>query len=181
MTEPIQTDRLRLEPTRGEHAGAMWSAIERSLPELQRWMSWASSTSPQAVAEYAHRAQAGWADGTNWDWTIFSGGDVAGSVGLNRYDEMWRLANLGYWIRTDLAGRGFATEACRAVVTFGFGELGLNRLELVADVGNAPSQRVAEKLGFRFEGTKREGTFVGGRGADVHMYGLLASDPRPWD
>jgi len=181
MSRSIETERLRLEPTRGEYAGALWNAIERSLPELKRWMSWAASSSPQTSAEYAHRAEAGWADGTNWDWTIFFGDEVAGTIGLNRYDELWRSSNLGYWIRSDLAGRGFATEAGRAVVDFGFDTVGLNRLELVADIGNASSLRVAEKLGFRFEGTKREGTFIDGRGMDVHMFGLIASDPRPRD
>ena len=174
----LVTDRLHLEPTRSEFAGGLWNAIERSLPELKRRMSWASTSTPQSSAEYTHRAEVGWADGTNWDWTIFYEDEVAGSIGLNRYDEMWRSCNLGYWIRTDLAGRGFATEAGTAVVRFGFEEVGLNRLELVAAIDNAASLRVAEKLGFRFEGTKRDGTFVDGRGVDVHMFGLIASDPR---
>ena len=181
MTGPLETRRLRLEPTRGEFAGALWSATERSLNELKRWMSWASSSSLQSSIEYAHRAEAGWADGTNWDWTIMVEDEVAGTIGLNRHDALWRSCNLGYWIRTDLAGRGFATEAGRAVVAYGFDEIGLNRLELVADVDNAASRRVAEKLGFRHEGTKREGAFVDGRGRDVHMFGLIASDPRPRD
>ena len=181
MTGAIETRRLRLEPTRGEHAGALWNAIDRSLPELKRWMSWASSSTPQSSAEYVHRAEAGWAEGTNWDWTIFFGDEVAGTIGLNRYDELWRSCNLGYWIRTDLAGRGFATEAGRAVIDFAFDDVGLNRLELVADVDNVASLRIAEKLGFQFEGTKREGAFVDGRGTDVHMFGLIASDPRHRD
>lgn len=178
-SSPLETDRLRLEPTRNEHAGLLWNAIERSLPELTRWMSWAESTSPQGVAEFTHRSEAGWADGSNWEWVIFSGDETAGAIGLSRYDEMWRSCNLGYWVRTDLSGRGIATEAGRAVIPFAFAEIGLNRLELVADIDNVASRRVAEKLGFRLEGTKREGTFVDGRGVDVHLYGLIASDPRP--
>ena len=175
----LQTERLRLEPARADHAGAIWNAIERSLPELKRWMSWASTTTPQRAAEFMQRAQAGWLDWTNWEWVIVFEGDAAGTIGLNRYDAMWRTCNLGYWIRSDLAGRGFATEAGRAVVHFAFDEVELNRVELVADTANVASQRVAEKLGFQFEGTKREGTFVDGRGVDVHLYGLVASDPRP--
>jgi RimJ/RimL family protein N-acetyltransferase len=174
----IETDRLHLVPTRGEHAGALWHAIEGSLPELTRWMSWASSSSPRSVSEYAIGCEKTWREGTGWDWVIFLGDEVAGTIGLNRYDELWRSSNLGYWVRSDLAGQGIATEAGRAVVRFAFEEVALNRLELVADVDNLASQRVAEKLGFRFEGTKREGAFVGGRGVDTHLFGLIASDPR---
>ncbi len=175
----LTTPRLRLEPTRGEHAGALWNAIERSLPELKRWMSWAGTTSPERISEYTLRAQIGWDDWVNWDFVIFLGDQVAGSTGINRFDSLWRVGNLGYWIRSDLAGQGLATEAARAVVDFAFVRLELNRVELVADVANKASQRVAEKVGFEREGIKRQGTWVDGRGVDVYLYGLLATDPRP--
>lgn len=174
----LETARLRLVPTSDEHAGGLWHAIEHSLPELRRWMSWASSSSSRAVSEYAAGCEKSWQEGTGWDWVIFFEGQVAGAIGLNRFDEMWRSCNVGYWIRSDLAGCGLATEAGRAVVDFAFEEVRVNRLELVADVDNAASLRVAEKLGFRFEGTKREGASLEGRGVDVHLFGLLASDPR---
>ena len=172
----LETERLRLEPTKGEHAGALWNAIERSLPELRRWMSWAASTSPQRVSEFAQRAEAGWERWDNWEFVVVFDGEIVGSLGLNRYDEMWRTANLGYWIRSDVSGRGIATEAAGVVVRFAFELVDLNRLELVADVDNLASQRVAEKVGFQKEGIKREGTWIGGRGVDVFAYGLLASD-----
>ena len=175
----LQTARLRLEPKREEHAAGTWNAIDRSLPELKRFMSWAADTTPVKVTEHMRMAEAEWADWTGWDWAVFLGDDVAGAVGLNRYDAMWRTANLGYWIRSDLAGRGLMTEAASAVVAFAFEKVYLNRLELVADVENLASQRVAEKVGFVYEGTKREGTWVAGHGIDVKLYGLLASDPRP--
>lgn len=174
----LETHRLRLEPKREEFAAASWNAIERSLPELKRFMSWAESSTPVKVAEHMRLAEAEWDEWTGWDWAIFLGDDLVGAVGINRYDSLWRSANLGYWIRSDLAGQGYCTEAARAAVDFAFGPVDLNRLELVADIDNPASQRVAEKLGFIYEGTKREGTWVAGRGVDVKLYGLLASDPR---
>lgn len=174
----LETERFRLVPKTEEHSGAMWNAIERSLPELKRFMSWAHHTTPAATAEHMRAAERDWNEWSGWDWIIFWDGEVAGSIGLNRYDELWRSANFGYWTRSDKAGRGVATEAGRAVVAFAFDVVDLNRLELVADVDNPVSQSVAEKLGFQFEGIKREGTWVDGRGVDVKAYGLLASDSR---
>jgi len=114
-----------------------------------------------------------------WDWVIYLDDELAGSIGLNRYDAMWKTANLGYWVRSDLAGEGIATEAGAAVVDFAFDVVDLHRLELVAAVQNVASNRVAKKLGFIFEGIKREGLLVDGKGLDARSYGLLATDPRP--
>ena len=175
----IETPRLRLVPKREEHTAASWKAIERSLPELTRFMSWAGESTPITTAEHMRMAEAEWKDWTGWDWVIFLGDEVAGSVGLNRYDSMWKTCNLGYWIRSDLAGRGFATEAGDAVIRFAFDTLGLHRLELVAAVHNPASNRVAEKLGFQFEGIKRSALLVDGAGFDARSYGLLASDRSP--
>jgi RimJ/RimL family protein N-acetyltransferase len=175
----IETARLRLEPTRPEHADGLWHAVEASLPELKRYMSWAHDASPRSIAEFTAGAAERWTDGTEWDFAIHHDGAAAGTIGLNRYDELWRSANLGYWIRSDLAGQGLVTEAAGAVVTFGFEVVGLNRIELVADLDNHASWRIAEKLGMQREGIKRGGTVVGGESVDVYLYGLLATDPRP--
>lgn len=175
----LVTERLVLEPVRADHAGAMWHAVERSLPELRKWMAWAPTTSPIRVAEFTARAEAAWTDGVSWEFVATNGNEVAGTLGINRYDEMWRAANLGYWVRSDLAGRGLATEAAAAVASFGFDVVGIHRLELVAAVDNIASQRVAEKLGFVREGIKRGGSLVEGASMDVVMFGLLTTDPRP--
>lgn len=174
----IETARLRLAPKTEEHAAEMWRAIESSLPELERFMTWARSASLVNTTEHLKVAESEWEQGTGWDWAIFYGDEVAGSIGLNRFDAMWKTCNIGYWIRSDMAGRGFATEAGRAVVGFAFDELDLNRLELVAAVDNPASNRVAEKLGFQFEGIKRGALLVDDRPIDARSYGLLASDPR---
>ena len=180
MTEhAIETERLRLVPKKEEYTAASWNAIERSLPELKRFMTWAHTSTPVTTAEHLRMAEAEWEEWTGWDWVVFFGDEVAGSLGFNRYDAMWQTANLGYWIRSDLAGRGFATEAGNAAITFAFTELELHRLELVAAVENVASNRVAEKLGFQFEGIKRSALLVDGTGLDARSYGLLASDPRP--
>jgi RimJ/RimL family protein N-acetyltransferase len=90
-----------------------------------------------------------------------------------------RRAELGYWIRSDLAGRGLTTEAASAIVAFGFDVVGLHRIELHAAPGNAGSIRVAEKLGFQFEGLARHAGFAESRWQDMNIYGLLETDPRP--
>jgi len=81
--------------------------------------------------------------------------EVLGVVGLDRLDHLDRLdrkdesaAELSYWIRSDRTRQGLATEACRALIAWAPGALGVRRLTLWAGRGNVASRRVAAKLGF---------------------------------
>lgn len=75
---------------------------------------------------------------------------VLGVAGLNRNRS--GEVELHYWIRTDHAGRGLTTEACKALIEWAASTLRLQRLTLWAGRDNLASRRVAEKLGFRHIG-----------------------------
>jgi RimJ/RimL family protein N-acetyltransferase len=83
---------------------------------------------------------------------------------------------LGYWIGVPYWGNGYATEAGRAVLDHGFGELGLNRVYAHCFARNPASRRVLEKLGMRHEGTRRRHTLKWGEYLDEEEFGILASD-----
>lgn len=86
------------------------------------------------------------------------------------------MANLGYWVRTSAAGRGVATGATRAVARFGFEQIGLKRIEIVAAVNNLSSQRVAEKAGAVREGVLRKRLLIRGESHDAVLFSLVAED-----
>jgi ribosomal-protein-serine acetyltransferase len=177
----IVTPRLSLEPTGFEHLEGLWAAVQESLPELKPWMKWAAETTLDETRSYVARSEKLWDSPhtDEWTFTIVLRGAPIGSVGLAGARLDFRRAELGYWLRSDLAGRGLMTEAASAVVHFAFEEVGLHRLELHAAVGNDASARVAEKLGFQYEGTARHAGHGGGDWQDMKVYGLLATDPRP--
>lgn len=176
--QPILTERLLLEPVTPEHVPAMWAATQRSLNELRRWMPWANQASEANSREFAARAGDDWEAGRDFVFAVMREGEYIGGCGLHRY-RLDGIGELGYWIRTDEAGRGYTTEAAGALVVLAFERVGLYRLELRAGVENRASQRVAEKLGFTREGTMRKGCPTGTEGGyDCHLYGLLATDWR---
>jgi ribosomal-protein-serine acetyltransferase len=174
--QPILTERLLLEPVTPEHVPAMWEATRASLPELQRWMPWAQQASRSNSREFAERAEDDWAAGRDYTFAVMREGEYIGGVGVHSY-RLEGVGELGYWIRTDRTRNGYTTEAAGAAVVFGFQTVGLYRLELRAGVENRASQRVAEKLGFKKEGTLRRGCPLGREGGyDCYLYGLLATD-----
>jgi len=63
-------------------------------------------------------------------------------------------AELGYWLGVPFWGRGYATEAVRAVIDYGFGALGYEVLHSGARVSNPASRRVLEKCGFQWSGVR---------------------------
>ena len=99
-----------------------------------------------------------------------------GGVGLNQFSHMHRTANLGYWVRSSCTGRGIATAATRLIALFAFADLQLQRLEILIEVGNIASQRVAEKAGAQREGILRKRLCIHGNAVDAVVYSLIASD-----
>jgi len=95
---------------------------------------------------------------------------------LFEWNPDYRSAMMGYCLDEAAWGRGFATEAARALLTWAFGALDLNRVQAETDTRNTASSRVLEKLGFIREGTLREDCIVEGEVSDSWVYGLLRRD-----
>jgi len=99
-----------------------------------------------------------------------------GAVGINQINRVHDFANLGYWVRSSATGHGIAVLAVRICARFGFDELKLHRLEIVVDVDNRRSQRVAEKVGATREGIARQRSKTGDTWHDAYMFSLLSFD-----
>ena len=102
-------------------------------------------------------------------------GEFCGAIGLT-IDSVHKHAELGYWIGVPYWGRGYATEAARAVVAYGFEELGLNRVYARHFRTNKASGRVLQKIGMRHEGVLRRHSFRFGEFHDVVLYGIVATE-----
>ncbi|KAA3615971.1 MAG: N-acetyltransferase [Calditrichaeota bacterium] len=87
-------------------------------------------------------------------------------------------AELGYWVGHDYWKQGFATEAARGVIEFGFEKLELNRIYAHFMAHNPASGKVMKKLGMHFEGILREHVFKNDTFIDLHIYSILKSE---WD
>ena len=105
-------------------------------------------------------------------------GRLIGNCGLRRKQHNDWEADIGFELSPDFWGRGFATEAGKTMVEFGFSELKLHRISSWCIADNAASSRVLEKLGLRLEGRLRQNEYFKGRWWDTLVYGLLAEDWR---
>jgi [ribosomal protein S5]-alanine N-acetyltransferase len=90
-----------------------------------------------------------------------------------------RAAHLGYAIGADHWGHGYATDAARILVKFGFGTLDLHRISAAIGPENLASVAVVKRLGFSYEGRLRHHVFTNGGWRDSLLYSLLETEFRP--
>ena len=101
-----------------------------------------------------------------------------GTIGFNSLEWEARRAEIGYWVAPDHHGNGYGSAAAERLVTYGFDQLGLHRIEARVFEFNEASQRLLESVGFTREGVHRDGEFIDGEFQDVYWYGLLADEWR---
>jgi len=104
-----------------------------------------------------------------------SDGRLLGGIGLHPQVGHQR-AELGYWIGVPFWGNGYATEAARELVRYGFETLKLNRIFAGHFEGNPGSRAILLKLGMRYEGCARQSVVKWGKPMDVHIYAILREE-----
>ncbi len=109
--------------------------------------------------------------------TLKTDGRLIGNCGIRLPAAGSHDADIGYELAPDEWGHGYATEAARAIVRFGFEELGLHRISADTVADNIASTRVLTKLGMTLEGRLRDKLYYKGRYWDVLLFGMIRPDP----
>ena len=147
-------------------------------PEMHRWMP--EETTPfeeEQARAFLDEAATDLSAGKALALAIAdeSTDQAVGSVTLHVWGP--RHWSVGYWVAADQRGRGLATEAVTKVARWAFAaNPNLARLSLYTLPGNAPSQKVAERAGFRCEGLLRRWGEVNGERLDWVMFSLIRED-----
>jgi RimJ/RimL family protein N-acetyltransferase len=183
----IDTGRLLLRQPQPGDGWALCEAVSASIDELRLWMPWAQDeTTTEASEANVGRMQANFERREDLVYFIFErgpdGGEGAlvGGTGLHRIEWTVPRFEIGYWRRTDRAGRGFVTEAVRALSRMAFDALAAQRVEIRMDNRNLASARVAERAGFRCEGLLRRDTRgVSGEVRDTLVYSRVRGVEEP--
>ncbi|WP_369271731.1 GNAT family N-acetyltransferase [Streptomyces sp. R11] len=179
---------LRLRPwdPDSEADAATWFR-GRSDPEFRRWNTPLSiGTDPASALESLRDTARNMREGSSVSYCVTdaSTGTPFGHIGVNLIDRVMRSARVGYWVLPEARGRRVATHALTLVTQWALAEPGLSlyRLELGHAVGHDSSCRIAERCGFRYEGTLRGAMWEAGRQdayRDVHLHARLATDSDP--
>jgi ribosomal-protein-alanine N-acetyltransferase len=149
----LQTDRLILRRPVHDDAPAIFDGYARD-GEVVRYLTWRPHESVADTREYLRRCDSGWDAGNDLTWAITLHGDdrVIGMVGIR---PRGFKHDMGYVLARPHWGRGFMTEAGRAIVDLALSDTAVHRVWAVCDVDNRASARVLEKIGMQLEGVLR--------------------------
>ena len=154
MPETITAGPITLARWTVDRADGLDQAINESLPELMPFMPWASAEhNLDDTTSYLVQSRSEWDSGENFGYAMLTPQDeVVGACSL-----MSRLGpdvfEIGYWVHSAHAGKGYATVAASALAEAGLGQPGIDRVEIHHDVDNVASGRVAEKAAFHEVGS----------------------------
>jgi ribosomal-protein-alanine N-acetyltransferase len=182
MTIELVGRRVRLRPLTVEDYAAWHEVRARSRGWLTPWEPRPAGTSnlPEDRGSFVSRCQMRDRErqlGTGYGFGIFVGEDFAGEINLGAIQRgSFQNGYVGYWIDIDQAGNGYVPESCVLVFGFAFEELGLHRLQIAIIPRNAPSRRVARKLGLRGEGIACRYLEINGRWEDHVRYAITAEE-----
>jgi len=150
----FETERLLLRAPHPGDGRTVNGAVRESVNELSPWMPWVHPVQTvEQTEEFIRRAAAHWLTREDLPLLLWrkSDGVFVGASGLHRIDWSVPCMEIGYWVRTSLAGQGYITEAVRGITEFAFKTLGAQRLEIRCDARNTRSAAVAERAGYRLE------------------------------
>ena len=170
---------ITISPFEPEDVPSFFAAVQASAEGLGRWMPWCHADySMDEVKAWLATCQRAWSQGTSYPFLIIGpeSHEVIGSVDINQINRDHNFGNIGYWVTSAHSGKGFATAAVKLVAQFGFAEIGFNRLEIVVQVENVASRRVAEKAGAKLECIARNRLVGWGKSHDAAVYSLIPAD-----
>ena len=157
MPLPLSTERLVIRPYREDDATALHEVF--GSPEV---MKWTPSPPSKDVAETAQRLARTMAFTARqppgmglWALQLKKPAEFLGQVGLFPVEGKGPEVEVAYELAPRVWGHGYATEAARALIDYGFGELGLQRIVALILPDNARSRNVASKCGLALEGPGR--------------------------
>lgn len=156
MPEPpdtLNTERLRLRRLRASDAALVFETWAQDA-EVTRFLTWPPHTSIEESMAHAERCERAWESGESYTWVIEERGTGAPIGSIAAHPAGHRIA-LGYLLAPGARGRGYMTEAVRALAAWWLAQPGVFRVWAICDVENRASAGVLERAGFTLEGRLR--------------------------
>ncbi|MEE1218385.1 MAG: GNAT family protein [Ruminococcus sp.] len=176
-TQIIETERLILRKFEYSDSSSMlknWIADEK----IQSLYSEPTYKTEEAVKELLTKYITSYEKEDYYRWAVIDKetNECIGQIAYFLVDSKNHFAEIEYCIGAEFQCRGFATEATKAVIKFGFEQMNLHKVQICTKTINIPSKRVIEKCGFTYEGTLRDYFYMNGEYIGRLYFSILRSE-----
>ncbi|MEZ2715084.1 GNAT family N-acetyltransferase [Niallia circulans] len=175
----IETDRLILRaPLQAGDGDVVCQAIKDSFHELKQWLSlFQTMPTVEEIEIILRNAHIDFLKRESFRYLIFhkATNEFIGTASLHGINWKNAKCEIGYWINTKYTGKGYMTEAVRALVNHGFQQLNFSRVGIRCESTNVKSRSIPEKLGFELEGILRNDDLSadGSKLTDICIYSII--------
>lgn len=176
-TQAIETERLILRRFEYSDSTSMlrnWIADEK----IQSLYSEPTYETEEAVTELLTKYITSYEKEDYYRWAIIDkeANECIGQIAYFLVDSKNHFAEIEYCIGSAFQCRGYATEATKAVIKYGFEKMNLHKVQICTKTINIPSKRVIEKCGFTYEGTLRDYFCMNGEYVGRLYFSILRSE-----
>lgn len=176
-TNTIETERLILRRFQYTDDNSMlknWIADEK----IQSMYSEPVYSTKEAVKALLDKYIDSYENNDYYRWAIIEKNSVEciGQIAYFLVDSKNHFAEIEYCIGSDFQCKGFATEATKAIIAYGFDRINLHKVQICTKTINKPSKRVIEKCGFTYEGTLRDYFYMDGAYVGRFYFSMLRSE-----
>jgi ribosomal-protein-serine acetyltransferase len=170
-------EHIKLELTAQKHAEGLFKTLNENRNHLSKFLPWVGNM--QSVDDfkiYIRNCESMYMEQQEISFVILFDGNIIGRIGLHHLDLNNRNAAIGYWLSKHAEGKGIMTHCCAGLIDYGFGQLGLQRIEIKAATANVKSQAIPIKLDFKQEGILRQAELVGGKFLDLILFAVVKEE-----
>ncbi len=173
----IVTERLlirKFKYTDAESIRQNWAGLD----EVQSMYGEPTYKTPEAVKRLLDKYIGRYNNGYTFRWAIIekTSGECIGQIAYFLVDTHNHFGEIEYCIGTAFQGKGYATEATKAVIKYGFEKIRFHKVQICVRPSNSSSKRVIEKCGFTYEGALRDYFYIDGKYEDRMYYSLIKSE-----
>lgn len=170
-------DQITLRTYLTEDAEPLFAAVHSVRGHLSPWLDWVNhTTKPEHSLHFIQNSLHQLEMQEALALGIFYNGGIIGGIGMHQWDHKVKKAQIGYWIIKEYEGKGIVTDSLQHFLSFLFGKIGLNKVEIHFVAANKRSSKVAERLGCQIEGILRQSAVRNGSVENVVIAGLLKSE-----
>lgn len=167
-----------LEPT-FENAKMLFDNVDANRGHMLPWLDWVIDTnSPEDEFWVLGKWDKNRRNGKSYEYGIFLGGEHIGQIGAFDLDDTSKSCEIGYWIAKRAQGKGIISEALKLLEAELFAYDGCERVQIKCDTRNERSASVAQRAGYKFEGTLRHARFSKSENkfADSYLFAKIRGD-----